>query len=517
MKNKVKNFLTEQEGQRESLALIAKLLSGETDGLVRKALVLEHDTPPVISIPDSMTKLDAAKELKRQWEEEETEIDVQRKFDGWKWQDVLVAISITAEQYFGWINAQQSFMNPPREIQVIVDYKNGLPIKRTCFMGEFQVLALDEGTCNIYVNSGHAGVSFNVKKKFRKHIEQWFDLIDQHLRTKSIYRGKSVVVRTDKDEFGSDVSFEITETRSNPKVILNAKERSVVEQYCKLDMREHGKRTYLFNGDYGNGKTEAAMMLGDTAKELGMVFFYVKDSKAFVNMLSIAAKYYTPAFIFMEDIDEIGSGNERDAGINQLLNTLDGAETKNKNIKVLFTTNHPNQINPALRRPGRLDLIVRFNNPARETVKRIYETYFKGVAGSETLDYDSCAMATPDCSGAFVAEISKRALRLAELSGSISNEIVIAAINTISDHLALMEVEIDNKKPDVVSLIADKVVERLEAGVNVEANVNLRPVLNEIASAKAEIKNQTATAAKKTYDKIEGVKADTVEIKEAVS
>lgn len=496
------------------LAILAQGISGEQDGIVRKALV-KQSKDLVITIPEEMNKLQAAEELERQWNEEETHIDVARQFDGWKWQDVLVAISITAEQHFGWINAQQSFMNPPTDIQVVVDYKDGLPVKRTCFMGEFAVKALENGECSIGVRRGIAQVSFNIKKKYKGHVEAWFDLIDSHLRRDSIYRGKSVVVTSTGGQFDDEVNFEITETKANPKIVLNPKERSIVEQYCALDFKEKGKRAYLFLGGYGNGKTEAAMILGDKAKALGMTFFYVKDSKAFVKMLAVAAKNYSPAFIFMEDIDEIGSGEKRDAEINLLLNTLDGAETKNKDIKVLFTTNHPDVINPALRRPGRLDLIVRFSNPEPETRTKIYQGYLSNVKGAENLDFELCSKETPDCSGAFVAEICKRAIRLAELNGEINNDIVFAAINTIVDHLAMMTESLPKKDVDILGMVATSIANKLAGGVTVNNATDLNPVMSHIGAVHEDLKRQLAGGFKKTYDKAETIKEDTVEIKNA--
>ena len=424
--------------KQHGAAMLLEAILGNGTRKVHKALVVEHDSPPTISIPSSMSKKEASEELKRQWEEEETNIDVDRRFEGWKWQDVLVAVKYTAEKQFGWINAQQSFMSPPTEIEVITDYVNGLPIKTTCFHGKFKANALEGAICHIGVSGGEVVVSFTVKKKYKNIITDWYNMVDERLRTNSIYRGKSVAVTSNGDAFGNDINFEIIETKSNPKIVLNPKEKSVIEQYCALDLQEEGKRTYLFTGPYGNGKTEAAMMLGDYAKKSGMTFFYVKDSDSFIDVLSTGAKFYSPCFIFMEDIDEVGSGDERNQKINELLNTLDGAETKNKSIKVLFTTNHQDTINPALRRPGRLDLIVQFNNPEKETVAEIYKRYFEGVSGESNIDYSYISEKTPDCSGAFVAEICKRSVRLATINNGLTNEIVVAAVNTISDHLRLM-------------------------------------------------------------------------------
>ncbi len=424
---------------------ILELLGGPRKGVVFRANVELHDTPPTISIPKTMSKMEASEELRRQWEEEETVIDIARSFEGWKWQDVLVAVKLTAEDYFGWVNAQQSFMNPPTEIEIITDYKGGLPVKTTCFFGEFKVTALEGALCNIGVSAGRAVLSFNAKKKYKKQIQDWYDLVDKHLRAKSIYKGKSVAVTFGNSRFGDPVEFEIVETKPNSKIVLNPKEESIMKTYCTLDLKEKGKRTYLFTGPYGNAKTESAMRLGEEAKALDMVFFYCKDASGFTDLLRIAAKNYSPCFIFMEDIDEVGSGEDRNEQINTLLNTLDGAETKGKDIKVLFTTNHHNRINPALRRPGRLDLIVRFENPTEETREKIYRVYLQGLENLEPLDYRKIASETPDCSGAFVAEICKRASRLGELNNGLNNEIVISAIDSIRDHLDLMSEAVENE------------------------------------------------------------------------
>lgn len=527
MREKNGDLSTEQQDRLTLEDVLKKLLVGAND-TVNRAIVVHNDTPPIIQIPSSMDKKEAANELLRQHKEEETELDVDRKFDNWKWQDVLVAIKITAEHYFGWINAQKSFFNPPTEIQVIVDYEKGLPVKTTCFYGEFKVNALEGALCNIMPRGGVVHVSFNVKKKYKKKIEEWYELIDKHLRENSIYRGKSISVTSSGSQvqFQESVAFQIIETKSNSKIVLNNKEQVVLEQYCMLDLQEKGKRTYLFTGDYGNGKTEAAMMLGDEAKKLGMCFFYCKDSNAFIELLTLAAKNYSPCLIFMEDVDEIGGGVERTHEINELLNTLDGAETKNKDIKVLFTTNHPEAIGPALIRPGRLDLIVKFENPDAEATAEIFRRYFEGVVGADKLDYDSIALKTENCSGAFVAEICKRALRLAKLKGSISDKQVIAAVATIQDHLALTTrpvVDHRSKVIDAMQLIYSTVSQNVATNGVVGADFKKMAtevtgtIVKSIAMTEDSLTKKIGGSGRENAMKIAEVKEDTLVIKKRLS
>lgn len=210
------------------------------------------------------------------------------------------------------------------------------------------------------------------------------------------------------------------------------------------------------------------MILGEEAKNQGMTFFYCKDSNAFIDLLGIVSKNYSKSLLFLEDIDEVSSGEDRDHAINELLNTLDGVQTKGKDIKVLFTTNHHGRINPALRRPGRLDLIARFENPTEDTRAKIYEVYLKDTENLEEMDYESLSKATPDCSGAFIAEICKRAIRLAQLNGGITNDIVVAAINSIRDHLDLMTepVEGGNGLEKAFDFIATRIAEKC-SGIDV--------------------------------------------------
>lgn len=473
--------MTEKNDGLSLLKVLHDALTNTNAETVNIALVKRSDDPPVITIPTTMSKLDAAKELERQWKEEETVINVNRHFEDWKWQDCLVAIKITAEEFFGWIDIKQSLMNPPTEIQIIIDWVNGLPVKQTCFYGQFKVAAFENATATITPQTGGVSINFEIKKKYKARIEEWYGLIDKRLKEHSIYHGKSVMV-SDDDQF-DDMSFEIIETHANPFIILNDKEESVLSDFCSIDLKEAGKRTYLFYGAYGNGKTEAVMILGDRAKQLGMTFFNCKHASLFTGLLTIAAKHYSPCLIFMEDLDEIGSGNERNEEINELLNTLDGAETKNKSIKVVVTTNHHENINPALRRPGRIDLMLKFENPTPATARKIYQKFFAKIENSHAIDYDAVMEKTPDCSGAFIAEISKRAIRLAELNDGIGTAIVIGAINSIVDHLEMM-----NGKPNDKSA-AEQAMEFFARAIS--EKIDLDGETNSIGKVKANINTNT--------------------------
>jgi transitional endoplasmic reticulum ATPase len=233
----------------------------------------------------------------------------------------------------------------------------------------------------------------------------------------------------------------------------------------------------LFTGGYGTGKTETAMRVGKLAVDHhSMSFFYLKDAAAFDVLLN-QSKKYQPCIIFLEDVDEIASGEQRDSQMNKILNTLDGVQTKGNDLTVIFTTNHPSKINSALRRPGRIDVMVKFENCEPETISEIYKMYFNGIPGSEQLDYKHLATTTPNVQGAVVAEIAQRSVKLAKKQGTITDDLVESSIHSMAYQIELMNgaTKEVNKAEQFVKLLGEFMAQNIwqsEAGRAVQEYVN---------------------------------------------
>ena len=77
-----------------------------------------------------------------------------------------------------------------------------------------------------------------------------------------------------------------------------------------------------------------------------------------------------PCLIFIDEIDSLAPDRSKVEGevekrlVAQLLSLMDGF-AKTQGVVVLAATNQPNHIDPALRRPGRLDREVQFRVPDR--------------------------------------------------------------------------------------------------------------------------------------------------------
>lgn len=403
-----------------------------------------------IVIPEGMSKLDASKQLKMQWEDEENIIELDRNFGNWHTSDVLVATKKVSEKVFGWLHGKSVFSffgeKKPREISIDVGFDSeGRVQKEICFLGRFVSASWENANIDVVANRAGVTVTVEIKKKFRERVLEYFDKIEEHLKTNSIYKGKSVSVDTNGLNF--------IYNKGSENVILNKEEESIVDNFILKPLGKEGKRCMLFTGNYGTGKTETAIRIGKEGNKKGITFFYCKDPEQFTESLKMSINYQ-PCILFMEDIDSIGSGEERDQKINNMLNTLDGVETKGQSITTIFTTNHENRLNKALRRPGRIDLIVQFKNCNKETVEKIYKAYFQKLVGGNKLDYTLLAAVTPDVQGAVVAEIAKRAVNLmVNDGGSITNEMVEASIASIKHQVEFMNDNPEDSKPKQVKAI----------------------------------------------------------------
>src|SRR3954447_579648 len=136
----------------------------------------------------------------------------------------------------------------------------------------------------------------------------------------------------------------------------------------------------------GCGKTFLARAV---AGELGAAFFalglndvldmWLGESERHLHDAFAVARRSAPCVLFLDELDALGQKRSQlrhSAGrgvVNQLLAELDGAQYDNEGLFVLAATNHPWDVDTALRRPGRLDrtvLVLPPDAPAREAILR---------------------------------------------------------------------------------------------------------------------------------------------------
>ena len=187
-------------------------------------------------------------------------------------------------------------------------------------------------------------------------------------------------------------------------------------------------RGVLLVGPPGSGKT---MLAKAVAGEANVPFFSTSASEfqgefmgsgvSRVRELFRNAKEKAPCIIFIDEIDAIGSrqnrNGEREITLNQLLVEMDGYSTNN-GVIVMAATNRVELIDKALIRPGRFDRQIYVGFPEREDRVELFNLYLNRVAHDDTnVDVQELARCSSGFSAAEIANVCNDAAILAATKG----------------------------------------------------------------------------------------------------
>jgi SpoVK/Ycf46/Vps4 family AAA+-type ATPase len=177
----------------------------------------------------------------------------------------------------------------------------------------------------------------------------------------------------------------------------------------------------LLYGPPGCGKTFIARAV---AGELGARFYpvslvdvldmYIGESERKLRAIFDTARRNAPCVLFLDEVDGIGHkrtdlrGSGLRSVVQALLSELDGMTDQNDGVFVLAATNHPWDVDSALRRPGRFDrtlLVLPPDEAARQAVLRLHLR----ARPVESVDLKALAKRTEGYSGADLAHVCETA------------------------------------------------------------------------------------------------------------
>jgi cell division protease FtsH len=230
----------------------------------------------------------------------------------------------------------------------------------------------------------------------------------------------------------------------------------------------------LLVGPPGTGKTLIAKAVAGEAK----VPFFSLSGSDFVEMfvgvgasrvrdLFKQAKEKAPCIIFIDEIDAIGrargknpnmgSNDERENTLNQLLTEMDGFGT-NSGVIILAATNRADILDRALMRAGRFDRQIYVDMPDLNERKEIFEVHLKPLKLETKLDKDFLARQTPGFSGADIANICNEAALIAarKKKTSVQKQDFLDAVDRIIGGL--------EKKNKIITKEEKKTIAYHEAG-----------------------------------------------------
>ena len=182
----------------------------------------------------------------------------------------------------------------------------------------------------------------------------------------------------------------------------------------------------LIHGAPGTGKTLLAKAVATESqanfisiKGPQLISKWVGESEKGIREVFKKARQASPCVLFLDELDALAPARSSSSDshvservISQLLTEMDGIEEL-WGVVVLAATNRPDLIDPALLRPGRLDLILEMPVPDESARLEIFNIHTKGKPIGDDIDLIRLARMTEGYVGADIEFICRRASMLA--------------------------------------------------------------------------------------------------------
>lgn len=352
--------------------------------------IVEHDGP--LALPKGMKVEDGIKVLQRELEYRNETVGIHAQIPGFL-PDVLHAFFMACKEKFGWVSNKPTpgFFGPTPPVMITI--QTGLDSHVEVPWGGYELPGVD-GLIETSVSRKDARLVFTLSGTVKRRDEQTVlsivEATKQYLKTKSIFRAQAFRI-TFRDPDGETkpvpepVFLDINRNLKNELVfsadVDAAIRTSIFIPITHTDLvRKLGvptKRGILLYGRYGTGKSMTSTVAADLATENGWTFILAERADELADVLRLAREY-APAVVFCEDIDRVMSG-DRSMDMDEVLNIIDGVESKNAEIMIVLTTNHVDNINQAMLRPGRLDAVIEVRAPDAAAADRLMRQYSRGL------------------------------------------------------------------------------------------------------------------------------------------
>jgi proteasome-associated ATPase len=163
--------------------------------------------------------------------------------------------------------------------------------------------------------------------------------------------------------------------------------RAVASSLAKAVAAKSGSadaRSYFLNV---KGPELLDKYVGETERQIRLIFARAKEK----------SDEGVPVIVFFDEMDSLfrtrGSGISSDVEstiVPQLLSELDGVETL-KNVIVIGASNREDLLDPAILRPGRLDVKIKIERPGPDAAREIFAIYLGGSVPLDASELERCS------------------------------------------------------------------------------------------------------------------------------
>jgi transitional endoplasmic reticulum ATPase len=368
--------------------------------------------------------------------------------------------------------------DPPEMREVPIGFKQ----TETVPWGTFTLPAMDnlEITPGGYRDAEYGTLfvlNINAPRKYRAQVEGIFTLVANELETASIYKGKAFD--------GQEMPEFLDLSGVNPAKVIYAPETLVqleanvwsVLKYRK-ELEAAGisrKRSALFYGPYGTGKTLGGFLTAQKAIEAGWTFLYARPGRDDLIQVMNTAKLYQPACVFVEDLDSMADPEHQSSdNASQLLDIFDGITSKGTELMVVLTTNHPDRIHKGMLRPGRLDAVIEIAELDQDGVSRLIQSTVPTGALAQSINWDEVYAEAQGMLPAYIKELGDRAYRYAlSRTGQpegiqLTTQDLVNAAHGLRPQLNLMEGAAEHEGVDSLSEAFKQVAKQAQLEVRSE-------------------------------------------------
>jgi hypothetical protein len=398
--------------------------------------------------PTAMGYDDAIATIQSIKEQEAQTFDVQELVAGAPW-DTLVAVYLAMQDIYGVVIAKsvQTFFGEIRPDFITVETGPYQQDRVQVPMGRMMLPGVSE-PIHVMMRPNGTVIVGTVKRSDRARLVEIANRARELVRTQSVYKGKAIRLNVDEDgDLQLNVQPEFLDLASvRESDMIHTRETGMLIETNILAPLKHTeacrknkvplKRGILLEGRYGTGKSLTARVTAKVATDHNWTFIMLNRSQGLKAAIEFA-RMYQPCVIFAEDIDR--SADREDEKVNDLVNLLDGVVTKNMEMMVVLTTNHIENIDRSLLRPGRFDAVISIDAPDSETAERIIRAY-AGNLLALTENLAEVGTSTAGMIPASIREVVERAKlgMLTEGRDRLTTDDLLASAIGMQRHMALL-------------------------------------------------------------------------------